>query len=424
MSRSRAGLLIAGLIWVCTTWLVIVPEVRLVTRLIQAGYFNEPRVDFLYFYTLGKMFNEYPAEKLYDYELQNRVLTNLQPHPVTIYSPNPYPPFVGLLFRPFAKMPYTRALLLWSFLSLSMYLGGVIVMTRRFFPGNWLRGSSILCFSLSLYPLVLTLNLGHISTIGFLAICLALCEQDRGHQFRAGMCLSACLYKPTLLLLFIPMLLITKRYRALAGFVAGGAAMAMLVTLAQGLSVWTGYAKLLFAFGSASFHAHPYINRLYYVDLSTFSALLPGGRRWFGLVPLFTAAACAFTFLARAWRNSSVYPGTRDTLIWATTLMWTMVLNVYVPIYDCVLLVPGMIATLATLDRVPSGKSGALLRLLWPAITFSTWATVPVAESTGLQLLTPLIALIGTLQLAALRIHSPDLHLKGDYVPALAAVST
>lgn len=83
---------------------------------------------------MGHMFNEYPAEQLYNYESQQKVLIGLRPESASIYTRNPYPPFVGILFRPFARMPYATALLLWSSISFSLYIAGLIVLTNRLGP--------------------------------------------------------------------------------------------------------------------------------------------------------------------------------------------------------------------------------------------------------------------------------------------------
>src|SRR5208283_4218949 len=68
--------------------------------------------DFTYFYSMGRMFNEYPASQLYDYELQKRTCQEIFTMKTGVWGPNPYAPFIGILFRPFARMAYVPALLL------------------------------------------------------------------------------------------------------------------------------------------------------------------------------------------------------------------------------------------------------------------------------------------------------------------------
>ena len=129
-----------------------------------------------------------------------------------------------------------------------------------------------------LFPFLWIMNGGQLAAIGFFAFALALREEDRGHFVRSGLALSLCLYKPSLLLLFLPMLVISRRYRTLAGFFAGGIALILFTVAVEGVTVWSGYLGLLFSFGSAAASTHGYRILRYYMDLASFSSLLPGGR--------------------------------------------------------------------------------------------------------------------------------------------------
>jgi len=59
------------------------------------------------------------------------------------------------------------------------------------------------------WPFMHFLHQRAIAMIGFFALALAFREEVRKRPFVSGLALSICLYKPTLLLLFLPMLLIT-----------------------------------------------------------------------------------------------------------------------------------------------------------------------------------------------------------------------
>src|SRR5437879_2930786 len=69
--------------------------------------------DFVYFYAMGRLLNEYPADRLYDYELQRRISDEVHPLTEGIHAPIPYPPYVGIFFQMFARLPYVAAYLLW-----------------------------------------------------------------------------------------------------------------------------------------------------------------------------------------------------------------------------------------------------------------------------------------------------------------------
>jgi hypothetical protein len=366
-----------------------------------------PDVDFIYFYAMGRMFNNYPAGQLYDYELQKKVCADIRPMDAGgVYGPNPYSPFVGILFRPFALLPFIPAFILWIGLSFSLYLAGLFLAARQFFHDDPHRRSLTFCFALSFCPFYWTVTGGQISTLGFFALALAFREEARERPVLSGLALSLCMYKPTLLILLLPMLLITRRYRTLAGFAGGSVAMAVFITAMQGAGVWRGYMERLLAFGSATTKIHSFVVLWYHVDLNSFSALLPGGRSFPGGCVIFACAGIASVALARAWwasRRASGNIGTPTaTLLWAVTLTWTLILNLYVPFHDCILIVLSFMATAAVLKNIPNPRRRKQFALLGLMILASSWISLSFARTTGFQILTVLFVTFGALQLSML----------------------
>ncbi len=363
-----------------------------------------PDVDFVNFYAMGRILNEYSPDKLYDADLQTRIRTEVHPLRMGAYAAVPYPPFVGILFRPLARMPYRAAYALWLTVTLILYLAGLAILSARSFRREPLRRSLIFCFALAFYPFVMnTLINGQVAAIGFFALILAVREEDLGRPFLSGLALSACLYKPTLLVLVLPMLLVTRRFRSLLGFATGAIALALLTAAVEGARVWSGYVDLLLRFGkdSVGVHTRSFLPLPNYVDLSTFSSLLPGGRSWLGLAVLSGLACVAALSLFRVWWKSTGAGEAARTLAWAATLTWTLLLNVYVPIYDAILVVPSIVATAGVLKACPKGGLHRWFTFVWLLIFACSWVTVGVAEATGLQIMTVLLAGLGTLQLTA-----------------------
>lgn len=357
--------------------------------------------DFVGFYGMGRILNDHPVERLYDYELQQRVLREVHPLAEGKYGPIPYPPYVGLLFRPLAHMSYSAAYLFWLSISFALFIGGLAIVNARFFPDDPLRHSLIYCFALSFYPFLLgTIVNGQVSAIGFFALALALREDDLKHAFRSGLALSLLLYKPTLVVLLVPMLCFTRRLRTLLGMGIGVAALIVLATVIEGPGVWRGYTHLLLNFGSGSAGVHgPSFLRLWkYLDAVSFSSSVPGGRSWIGIAILSACGSWAAISLVNIWRKSAKDVGVDKRLLWAATLTWTLLLNVYVPIYDSTLLVLSVIATAAVIR-----ERRAQFTVIWISIFLSSWVTETVARQTGVQIMTLLIGALGALQLAELR---------------------
>ena len=361
-----------------------------------------PEVDFVYLYSMGRMLNQYPPADLYNYDLEKQVCQEVHPLQKGEYGPIPYAPYIGVLFRPFALLSYTAAYMLWVSISFLLYLAGVTLVSSRFFAGDPLRRSLVYCFALSYYPFInWTLLSGHISTIGFLAFAVAFHQEDVKRPFWSGMALSICHYKPPLLLLFLPMLVVSKRFRTIAGFCTGGLAVALFTTAVEGFGIWSGYFRMLLSFGrgAATVQGHSFKQLWKYVDISSFLDALHGPAFWAGALFAAACAVWAAFHLLRFWWKSPK-PG---TLLWAATLTWSLVLNIYTPIYDSILMTISVITTAGVLRRHSKPSLQAPFTLLWLAIIAGSWFTLGIAESSGFQLLTVLFCLFGLLQLAILR---------------------
>jgi hypothetical protein len=350
--------------------------------------------DFVQIYSVGRILNEYPAEELYNYQLQQKFSRELHPLKEGFYGPSPYPPYVAVFFRPFARMSYLLAYVLWMSISIALYLAGLAIATRRFFRKDLLRRSLLFCFALAFYPFIVgTLINGQLAAIGFFSLALSINEEDRNRPFSSGLALSLCAYKPTLLVLILPMLFVTKRFRTLAGFGTGTLALILFATAVEGVHVWSGYLKLLFYFTAI----HSSLRLPVYIDLRAFTSLLSPRHSWMALIAVWGSGGCAVVCLFRIWTGSVRAGRTADSLVWATTITWTLLLNVYVPVYDSILLVLSIVITATVLKGLPGRLFAAFCVLIFGIV----WITVEIAEQTGIQLLTILITALGVLQIYA-----------------------
>jgi hypothetical protein len=162
---------------------------------------------------------------------------------------------------------------------------------------------------------------------------------------------------------------------------------------------------LLFRFGRASVGVETgsILNLSKYIDFVTFSSLIPHGRSWPALAILLGCALWAALRLVRAWWSSAGAGQPGNRLAWAATLTWTLLLNVYVPIYDSILVVLSVLITAGVLKDVPQEPLRRRLSILWPVIFAAAWVTVRAAAAWHIQILTVLLAALGVLQLRMLR---------------------
>jgi hypothetical protein len=356
---------------------------------------SEQQRDFVYFYSIGHLLNHYSPSRLYDIVLQENLARAMLPKPLTggYLGAFVYPPYVAMLFQPFAMLPYWTAFCLWMVINLSLYLTGLCLLIRRFCDGDVLQRSLFLLFGLSFWPFINWILLGgQLSAIGFVAMVFAIYWEDRKCHFWSGLALSICTYKPTLLLLLLPMLLIIRRPKTLAGFGVGAFTLVAVATLAAGPRIWVSYVV-------ASAHKTTEIAHIVPVmlDLTAFAVSVPHAS-------LLTRAlfACAAGIVGAClvgiwWKARRYAQHGPATLIWATTITWTLLLNVYVPVYDSVLVIVSIIATAGILIRFAPRLFVSVCLVLLVSSYVSTW----LSSQTGWQLLTPVLAAIGILQMSA-----------------------
>jgi hypothetical protein len=368
--------------------------------------------DFVQLYSVGRILQEYPADELYDYRLQQKLFRELNPLQEGSYGPSPYPPFVAVLFRQMARLPYFPAYLLWISISLLLYLLGLTVMTGMFLDGDPVHRSLVFCVALGFHPFIIgTMINGQLSAVGFLSLALTIREERRSRSFLSGLALSLCAYKPTLLVLILPMLLVTRRLRALAGFTTGVLALILFATAIEGARVWSGYFDLLRYFSGL----HPWLRLRMYIDFRAFASLLSRTHSWIAFIVVGSHASWAAVRLVRMWLRSVGAGSSAGAAVWGTTITLTLLLNVYVPIYDSILLVLSTIMT-GHLTKKFAGRWFEALCLL---VFVSSWFTVQLAARTGIQLVTIFVAALSVIQMKASEIAiGPKFAMQAQAQPA------
>jgi hypothetical protein len=383
-SLSRSDLRYLNLIG----WLVVAALFAVMLQ--RAGRADQER-DFAYFYAFGYLLNHHPVGSLYDYQLQSHLCAEFQPLHDGVYGPYPYPPFVAALSSPFARLPYLAAYGLWLAITLTLYTAGILLLAFRFFPRDRLKQSLMLCFALLFWPFAARTFLnGQIAAIGFFAMALAVFYEDTSAAFSSGLALSICLYKPTLLILILPILLIIRRYRTLAGFATGAAGLVSLTTILLGPGVWPAYCRMLSQL--AVFRPHLHLDD--HVDLYSFSLLISHGALSVQILFLCIAVAAMAYLVRAAWLQRVPTQSGPATLLWSATLSWTLLLNLYVPIQDSILIFVSLIAAGPALLRF---HRGAFL-LICVALLLVSPFTAFIATNTSLQFLSGLLGTLAFLQ--------------------------
>lgn len=369
--------------------------------------------DFAGFYTAGAVLNlpdPGDRERLYDFRLHDELYHRLLPHlPDEEKLPYVHPPFVAWAFSRLALLPYKPALALWLLISAGLYLGGLFLLDRTL--RDWPPGVRVTgpLLALSFEPFVMECWLGgQLSAVGFFCLSLAFFLDRRGRPWAAGLALGLALYKPTLLVLFVPMLVVARRWRTLAGFGVAGAALAGLSVWAAGrrnaeefVRVLLGFARSTAAEGGAG--GGLALQLWKYVDLNSFFRLLLGGPSPWHWPLVVAVAALPLAGLAAAWWRLGRRDEDHARLAWAAAFALTPVLNLYVGVYDAVLAAAGAILTADVVRRRPGGAMVTWLPGLLLVLYVTPWLSQPVARATGVQILTPVLMAAGIYPLVAAR---------------------
>jgi hypothetical protein len=357
--------------------------------------------DFVYFYGVGHLVNHYPPASLYDYDLQQKAFNAIYSAPKYEYGPSPYPPFVALFFSLFARVPFRLAFFLWTACSLTLYIVGIAAAAKDLFPGERIKVSLMICFSLAFYPFFWGIFVnGQLSAIAVFAVGLAFYQERRSRLFLSGVLLSILVYKPTLLFLIVPMLLLTRRFRTLAGFVTGSALLALVSTVFDGIGIWAVYARFLALFGRVvGLNGQRTVQLFKFIDIGSCLQAIDGGRSKLGhaiLIPIATVVLAALAFLL--WKSArSGKPA--QALAWAATITWTLLLNVYVPMYDSVLVAIAVVLTLGAVKELEWSAAMRWTTLLCISLFAISWVSLDIATHHGLQLLSIALAILGLAQL-------------------------
>lgn len=344
--------------------------------------------DFAGFYIAGWILYDYPPAALYDAGLQWTLYHELFPTaPAGVFLPFAHGPFFALLMLPFAMLPYPLAYVLFLLITPALYAAGLLVVRpvlKHLTSDDAWTGALL---ALSYLPFLAENWVGgQFAAFGFLWMAIAVRCALSGQPFAAGLPLSMCFYKPTLLVVILPMLLIGRQFRILLGVIVGGVALACLSVLVVGIDGCAAYARLLLNYthgadASAGFRAFKY------VDLVTFFRPAFGG-----FVLTIGVASILFAVLARTWWSYGRLDDDARRLAWAAALTLTPVLNVYAPIYDTLLPVLGLLLTADVLTRRETPMPDSfriLLALMFVVPSFSQ----ALASSIGFQPFT--LVLIG-----------------------------
>ena len=401
---SGAGLEPREVSFACTVWFCMIvayaalqlsaPSSLGVEAAFRTRYFGS---DFAEFYIAGKILNQHGADALYDLDLQTRLFRELDPrnHDATLWYV--CAPYLAQLFRPFALLPYRTAYIIWMIFAILTYGIGIGALSPYLarLPKSYRRAALLL--GLTFVPIALwSLVGGQIGTMAFAIVAWCVRFDLSGKHLAAGATLALCCYKPTLLLLFVPFLLLRMNLRLLLGFAAGVGAL-LAVSLLAGTSAVFDWFRLISTYGRFASQGdtpwpatwpllidlNHFVRRIYTSDarLSVFVA----GAAFIGVVVM----------LARYWRRFDIATADERQITWAVTITCSLLANLYVTAYDSASIVAGALLTASVVwQRCTSVR--------WPRRFYAIIAVVYVTALIPAPVIAFLRVHLYTLAIAAL----------------------
>jgi len=411
LTRDRIRFLCLGILGVTILFMIlsfVSADENHQTRLGSLG------ADFAGFYYAGKILNGPTPENLYNPAPQDEAYYEIFP---TLRGkenlPYVHPPIVAWAFRPLARLPYATAYAIWLIVSAGLY-GAALAVTWRLMSSMPLDDRVVvLLLAVTFEPFLMECWLGgQLSAFAFLCLALAFFWEEAGRPILSGLALGLCLYKPTLLILLLPMLIVARRWWTLlgVGLTAGGMVLVSLLTV--GSQICFSYIDALRGFTGTATGTGMVRKDWKFVDLNFFFRNLFGEPTQLGKALVLVIAAVPLIFLVVSWwrlgkDQISKASETREVLayrrlLWASTVTWTMVLNVYMGPYDMILVVPALLWTADVFYRpeLRLEASFPTFKLLAFLVIVLSWITQrPLAEWTGFQIITPVLFALAAFQL-------------------------
>jgi hypothetical protein len=196
------------------------------------------------------------------------------------------------------------------------------------------------------------------------------------------------------------MLIVTRRFKTIGGFISGAAILVMAAMPFGGIEIYTAYIRFLtFAAKSVGFKNQSIQILSLYVDFKSFIQAVCGGWSRVELVLFLSIAIAMGILLASAiWKSAS--GGVQvQSLLWATILTWTLLLNIYIPVYDSVLFPLAAVMTLGALRYLEWKEASRWMTFLAVLIALASWGLEKISQSRGIQFLPIPLAIFGFGQL-------------------------
>jgi hypothetical protein len=192
-----------------------------------------PNCDVMQFYGAGDMINRGEAHRLYDQKRFQELQLPISDGVDCSHHYSLYPPTVGLVLAPWAKLPFSSAKLVWFGAEVLLYAVFAGLVWKCLDIPQSRRLSSLLAMA-SPISIWLSLHIGQLTPVWMLALMCGMLLMRGKRSLSAGLVLSVLAMKPQLMVMPFLWLIFRRDRRAMAALLAGCAVQFMAVVLVLG----------------------------------------------------------------------------------------------------------------------------------------------------------------------------------------------
>jgi alpha-1,2-mannosyltransferase len=339
--------------------------------------------DFVTFYAAGLAYR-FDLPHLYDFTYQGAIQHELI-KPTPFFGVDPYinPPYVAVAYSLFTHVSLTYALIIWSVLSM-IFTGVSLIVLRSLLPesikekiGFW----QLLIIVLSFFPFVEGFQMGQNHTLSLLLVSCLVFFTFTDHWFLAGSMAGLMIYKPQLVIGFIVIWIVWRKYKTLLAFIVIAFLWAGLFFLTNGISPFLNYLNT-----SNNMFLLPYVSGFPgYLQLTTyglFTTLFPiDSLPIIRAVTLIISAALTIGLAWFAFKLRKMSPQNQIPAI-VFALIYPLLATPHSLTHDMVILIPGFIIwaryknSLSLLYTAIITYLGAFILTLLAAITKIAWVSL------------------------------------------------
>jgi hypothetical protein len=353
-------------------------------------------VDFLQFYTAGRMVAQDGGGRLYDWTAFAGELQRIVPGTGDLLFVSVYPPQLAVLLAPIGALPYFAALAVWTVLSALVCAFSVRLIARELPDVDRTRLPWWL-LALGFVPLQQLILHGQIGALALVCFTVAWVALRRERWWIVGLALGSLCFKPPFMIAAIAAAAAGRNLRLLAGIAIGAGMQVAAVTLLLGPGVWADYLEKVAVLLQSPEMFEPKPWQMH--NLKGFWRLLLGERSivsvlWLASVP---PVLFAVDYIWRRTRSAD--------LRMAAVVIATVLLNPHLYVYDLVVLavaIAALVRWVLDTPRTPSAPAiRTLLHLLWWAPLVGPFAIVTRVQLTPILLVALLWVLVQAVRATA-----------------------